>query len=67
MNNHAVKLAEENKNSLLGQIDYVNQVLAAGGLEKWEDKEYNDVLVDLHEKLGNASIRLNNCIELACT
>lgn len=51
--------AIEQLNSIKGQLNYVNNVLAIGGLEAWEAKEYSSLAKDYENEI----IRLTNHIE----
>ncbi len=51
--------AIEQLNSIKGQLNYVNNVLAIGGLEAWEAKEYSNLAEEYEEEI----IRLTNHIK----
>jgi hypothetical protein len=51
--------AIEQLNSIKGQLSYVNNILAVGGLEAWEAKEYSNVAKEYEEEI----IRLTSHIE----
>lgn len=67
MNAHCIKLAEDEVKSLQGQLLYCNEMLEVEGnnLDRWEVREYSQVIEGLALDLDKAQSRLKNCIELA--
>lgn len=50
----------EQLKSIKGQLKYVKNVLAMGGLEKWEIKEYESLIKDYNAEIK----RLKICIKV---
>ncbi|MEP8861317.1 hypothetical protein ABKV83_23055 [Enterobacter asburiae] len=56
---HCIKNTKEEKQSLIGQRQYCLDVLAAGGLEEWEAREYSNLIVSYDEKIANLNQHLD--------
>lgn len=61
MMNHYQQLIADEILTVQGRKDYCLSVLAAGGLEAWEAKEYSELVAQYDQKL----IELNNRLPLA--
>lgn len=59
--NHYQQLIADEILSVQGQKGYCLSVLAAGGLERWQSKEYSALVEQYDQKL----IELNNRLQLA--
>jgi hypothetical protein len=49
---------------LQGGINYINSVLSAGGLQAWEAKEYNTMLIENENELAEVLAKYESCKHL---
>jgi hypothetical protein len=56
--------AIEQMNSIKGQLNYVNNVLAIGGLESWEAKEYRNLAKEYEQEIAKLEKHIESNIEV---
>ena len=56
--NHYLLIAQDELHTLEGQKKYCEDVLAEGGLQSWESKEYSNLIEDYIVKIADLKERI---------